>query len=106
MANPRTQNFQLRVWSELQDCEPNPLPERAPPPFIGVSGLFPQISWREGLPHGDERGGQVHDKGGVHGRGPWQGAVSPKLEKPPSNQDGGLAPLRWDVSHGDVALGA
>ena len=50
----------------------NPLPERAPPPFIGVLDLFPQISWREGLPHSDEGGGRVHDKGGVHGRGPWQ----------------------------------
>ena len=70
------------------------LPERAPPPFIGVLDLFPKISWREWLPHGDEGGGKVHNKGGVHGRGPWQGAVSPKP-----------APLRWEVSHGDVALG-
>ena len=31
----------------------------------------------------------MHDKGRVHGRGPWQGAVPPKLEKPPSSQDGG-----------------
>ena len=31
----------------------------------------------------------MHDKGGVHGCGPWQGAASPKLEKPPSSQDGG-----------------
>ena len=59
---------------------PTPLPERAPPPFIGVLDLFPQISWREGLPHGDEGGGRVHDKGRVHGRGPWQRAVSPKLK--------------------------
>ena len=48
----------------------------------------------------------MHDKGGVPGRGPWQGATSPKLEKPLVNQDGGLALLRWDVTHGDVALGA
>ena len=41
----------------------------------------------------------------VHGRGPRQGAASPKLEKPPSKQDGGLALLRRDVSHGDVAFG-
>ena len=34
-----------------------PLPEHTPPPFIGVSDLFPQISWREGLPHSDEGGG-------------------------------------------------
>ena len=60
-------------------------------PFIGALDLFPQISWREGLPHGDEGGGRVHDKGRVHGCGPWQGAASPKLEKPPSSQDGGLA---------------
>ena len=33
----------------------------------------------------------MHNKGGVHGRGPWQGAASPKLEKPPSSQDGGPA---------------
>ena len=31
----------------------------------------PQISWREGIPHSDEGGGRVHDKGGVHGHGPW-----------------------------------
>ena len=82
---------------DLQDLgeqlESIPLPEGAPPPFIGVLDLFPQISWREGLPHGDEEGGRVHDKGKVHGRGPWQGAASPKLEKPPSSQDGGLALL-------------
>ena len=35
----------------------------------------------------------MHDKVRVHGRGPWQEAVSPKLEKPPSSQDGGLALL-------------
>ena len=49
-----------------------PLPERTPPPFIGVSDLFPQISWREGLPHGDEGGGMVHNKGSILGLGPWQ----------------------------------
>ena len=57
-----------------------PLPERAPPPFIGVLVIFPQISWREGIPHGDEGGGRVHDKVRVYGRGPWQGAASPKLK--------------------------
>ena len=55
-----------------EELKPNPLPERAPPPFLGVLGLFPQIYWREGLPHGDEGGGKVHDKGRVHGCGPWQ----------------------------------
>ena len=33
----------------------------------------------------------MYNKGGVHGHGPWQGAASPKLEKPPSSQDDGLA---------------
>ena len=66
---------------------PTPLPEHAPPPFIGVQDLFPQISWREGSPHGDEGGGRVHDKARctikqrVHGRGPWHGAASPKLKR-------------------------
>ena len=49
------------------------MPGRAPPPFIGVLVLFPQISWREGIPHSDEGGGWVHNKGRVHGLGPWQG---------------------------------
>ena len=40
-------------------------------------------TWRRG-----ER--WVHDKGLVHGRGPRQGAASPKLEKQPTSQDGGL----------------
>ena len=35
----------------------------------------------------------MHDKVRVHGHGPWQGAASPKLEKPPTSQDGGLALL-------------
>ena len=48
----------------------NPLPGRAPPPFIGVLVPIPQISWREGIPHSDEGGGKVHDKGRVHGLGP------------------------------------
>ena len=39
----------------------------------------------------------MHDKGGVHGRGPWQGAASPKLEKPPSSQDSGPALLGLGV---------
>ena len=39
----------------------------------------------------------MHDKGRVRGLGPWQGAASPKLEKPPSNQDGGLALLGLGV---------
>ena len=49
----------------------------------------------------------MHDKGGVHGRGPWQGEVSPKLEKAI------VQPGRWDGAttarsepHGDIALGA
>ena len=40
----------------------------------------------------------MHDKGGVHGRGPWQAAASPKLEKPPSSQDGEPALQRLGVS--------
>ena len=36
---------------------------RAPTPFIGVLDLFPQISWREGLPHGDE-GGRIQEIAG------------------------------------------
>ena len=91
---------------DLGTLDPPPSLRSPPPPFIGVLDLFPQNSWREGLPHGDEGGGRAHDKGRVHGRGPWQGAASPKLEKPPASQDGGLALLRWEVTHGDVALGA
>ena len=82
MATARTtlQNTDLDPSSPEEELESNcrkenPLPERAPPPFIGVLDLFPQTPWREGLPHGDEGGGRVHNKGGVHGRGPWQGAV-------------------------------
>ena len=85
----------------------DPLPECAPPPFIGVLDLFPQISWREGLPHGDEGGGGVHDKGRVRGLGPWQETASLKLEKAT------VQPGRWagtatarSEPHGDVALGA
>ena len=48
--------------------------------------------------------GRVHRKDKVHGRGPRQGAASPKLKRPPSKQDGGLALLRRDVSHGDVVV--
>ena len=40
----------------------------------------------------------VHDKGRGHGHGPWQQTASPKLEKPPSGQDGGLALQRLVVS--------
>ena len=90
-----------------QPKKKTPLPERAPHPFIGVLDLFPQISWREGLPHGDEGGGRVHDKGRVLGRGPWQETAAPKLEKAT------VQPGRWagavgarDAPHGDVALGA
>ena len=78
------------IFQPAEEEKPNPLPERAPPPFIGVLDLFPQISWREGLPHGDEGGGRVHDKGAVHGHGPWQGAASPKLE------EATVQPGRWD----------
>ena len=69
----------------------NPLPERAPPPFIGVLVLFPQIFRREGIPHGDEGGVRVHNKVGVHGHGPWQERRHQSWKKPPSNQDGGQA---------------
>ena len=47
----------------------------------------------------------MYDKGKVPGHGPWQGAASPKLEKPPSSQDGGPALQElWGDPHGDVAL--
>ena len=83
----------------------NPLPEWAPPPFIGVLDLFPQISWREGLPRGDEGEGMVHDKGGVHRLGPWQEMASPKLEKATvqPRQWAGAAMARSEP-HGDVVL--
>ena len=59
--------------SDVKSKKKTPLPGCAPPPFIGVLDIFPQISWREGLPQGDEGGGRVHNKGGafldsVHGR--------------------------------------
>ena len=84
----------------------DPFPERAPPPFIGVLNLFPQISWREGLPHGDEGGGQVHDKGGGHGRGPWQVRRHQSWKSHrPAGRWAGAAGARV-VPHGDVDLGA
>ena len=76
----------------------SPLPGRAPPPFIGVLGLFPQISWREGLPQSDEGGGRVHDKGGVHGRGPLQGRRHQSL-KSHRPKDGGLVLQELVVRH-------
>ena len=80
------------------------LPGRAPPPFIGVLGLFPQISWREGLPHRDEGGGRVHDKGGVPGRGPWQGRRHQSWKSHrPNGQLAGAAGVRG-APHGDVAF--
>ena len=44
------------------------------------------------------RKGGVHHKGRAHGLGPWQGTASPKLNRPPSSQDGGLALQRLVVS--------
>ena len=47
----------------------------------------------------------MHDKGAVHGRGPWQGAASPKLEKATAQPGrwAGAATARSEP-HGDVAL--
>ena len=87
------------------------MPGRAPPPFIGVLDLFPQTFGREGLPHGDEGGGAVHNKGRVHhkgrahGRGPRQRSGVTKAEK-------GRRPTRtvgrrcrnFGVARSDVAL--
>ena len=39
----------------------------------------------------------MHNKGRVHGHGPWQGETSPKLEKPPSSQYGGPALLGLEM---------
>ena len=44
----------------------------------------------------------MHDKGGVHGRVPWQTSGVTKAGKATGQPDGGLALLRWGVTHGDV----
>ena len=75
-----------------------PFARTGSPSFYRCPGPLPPKSWREGLPHGDEGGGRVHDKGKGHGRGSWQETASPKLEKPPSSQDGGPALQQLGVS--------
>ena len=44
---------------------------------------------------------KVESMDAVHGRG-----RRPQSWKATGQLDGGLAPLRWGASHGDVALGA
>ena len=85
----------------------NPLPERAPLPFIGVLGLFPQNIGGKGYHMATKEKDRVHGKGRVHGLGPWQETASPKLEKATvqPGQWAGTATARGEP-HGDVALGA
>ena len=68
----------------------NPLPERAPPPFIGVSGLFPKYLGGKGyhIATKEEAGCTIKGESmdAVHGR---SGVT--KAGKATSNQDGGPA---------------
>ena len=63
---------ELGLERSVDSVDSVPLPGRVPSPFIGVLDLFPQICWREGLPHGDAgKGGctvKVESMDVVHGR--------------------------------------
>ena len=75
----------------------NPLPERAPPPFIGVLDLFPKYLGGKGYHMATKEEAwcmiKVESMDAVHGRGGVTKAV-----KPPSSQDGGRALQRLVVS--------
>ena len=63
-----------------------------------------QISWREGLPHGDEGGGMVHNKGEVHGHGPWQERRHQSWKSHRPTRTVGRRCRSFGVGRGDVAL--